>query len=204
MPLDLNKLAYDEVLRQLREQDVLRPSTKLRTQGAASATTAQNRCTDISALSGQLRGDADAIALKALEKDRKRRYSTPTELAADIGRYLRHEPVTAHAPSVGYRARKYIRRHRVGVAVAAAGVLLLAGFAIAQAVELRNIRRERDRADRIAEFMTGMFKVSDPSEARGNTVTARQILDKGAQQISTGLSNDPELQAQMMYTMAVT
>ena len=92
----------------------------------------------------------------------------------------------------------------MGVAVAAAGVLLLAGFAIAQAVELRNIRRERDRADRIAEFMTGMFKVSDPSEARGNTVTARQILDKGAQQISTGLSNDPELQAQMMYTMAVT
>ncbi|MGA8110060.1 MAG: serine/threonine-protein kinase, partial [Acidobacteriaceae bacterium] len=204
LPLDFNKLAYDEVLRRLRDQDVLRPSTKVRTMGAGSALTAQNRGADIPALSRQLRGDADAIALKALEKDRRRRYATPSELAADIGHYLRNEPVSAHAPSVGYRARKYIRRHRVGVAVAAAGVLLLASFAIAQAVELRNIRRERDRADRITGFMTGMFKVSDPREARGNTVTAREILDKGAQQISTGLGDDPQLQAQMMYTMAVT
>ena len=77
LPLDLNKLAYDEVLRRLREQDVPRPSTKVRTLGAGSAVMAQNRGADIPALSRQLRGDADAIALKALEKDRKRRYATP-------------------------------------------------------------------------------------------------------------------------------
>ena len=152
----------------------------------------------------QLRGDPDAIALKALEKDRARRYATPSDLAADIGRYLRNEPVTAHPPSTAYRARKYIRRHRLGVAVAGAGVLLLVGFAIVQGVQLRNITRERDRADRITQFMTGMFKVSNPSEARGNTVTAREILDKASKEIDTGLSNDPELQAKMMYTMADT
>ena len=109
-------------------------------------------------------------------------------MAADIARYLNNEPVTAHAPTTAYRARKYIRRHRLGVAVAGAGALLLVGFAIAQAVELRRITRERDRADRITQFMIGMFKVSNPSEARGNSVTAREILDQSSKQIGTDLS----------------
>jgi non-specific serine/threonine protein kinase/serine/threonine-protein kinase len=204
LPLDFRKLAYDQVLRQLREEDAPRPSTKLRTPGGDSATTAQNRGSDPPALTRQLRGDLDAIALKALEKDRARRYPTASGLAADIERYLRNEPVKAHAPSSGYRARKYIRRHRLGVAVAGVAAVLLVGFAIAQAVQLRRITRERDRADRISAFMTGMFKVSDPSEARGNSVTAREILDKAAKEIDTGLSNDPELQAKMMFTMAET
>jgi eukaryotic-like serine/threonine-protein kinase len=134
LPLDFNKLAYDEVLRRLREQDAPRPSTRLRALAADSAVTAQNRSADLPTLTRQLQGDADSIALKALEKDRKRRYASPSELAADIGRYLRHEPVSAHAPSAGYRARKYIRRHRVGVALAGFAVLLLVGFANAQAV----------------------------------------------------------------------
>jgi non-specific serine/threonine protein kinase/serine/threonine-protein kinase len=204
LPFDFNKLAYDEILRRLREEDAPRPSSKLRTLGGESAVTAQNRAADVSALTRQLRGDADAIALKALEKDRARRYATPAELASDLGRYLRNEPVTARPASAGYRARKYVRRHRLGVAVAGAGVLLLAGFAIAQTVELRRILRERDRADRITQFMTGMFKVSNPSEARGSAVTAREILDKASKDVGTGLNNDPELQAKMMYTMADT
>src|SRR6202041_1459250 len=61
--------------------------------------------------------------------------------------------------------------------------------------------RERDRADRMSDFMTGMFKVSDPSEARGNSITAREILDKASKDIDTGLAKDPELQARLMYTM---
>jgi serine/threonine protein kinase len=204
LPLDFRKLAYDQVLSQLREQDAPRPSTRSRTRSGDSATAAQNRGADPPSLTRQLRGDLDAIALKALEKDRARRYATPLELAADIKRYLRNEPVIAHAPSTGYRARKYVRRHRLAVSVAGAAAVLLIGFAIAQAVQLRRITRERDRADRISAFMTGMFKVSDPSEARGNSVTAREILDKAAKEIDTGLSNDPELQAKMMFTMANT
>ncbi len=204
LPLDFHKLAFDEMLRRLRETDAPRPSTRMRTLGNQSTLTAQNRGADPPTLVRQLRGDADAIALKALEKDRARRYSAASEMAADIGRYLRHEPVTAHPPSTAYRARKYIRRHRLGVAVAAAGVMLLIAFAVAQTVALRRITRERNRADRITEFMTGMFQVVDPSEARGNTITAREILDKASKGIDTGLSNDPELQAKMMYTMAET
>jgi non-specific serine/threonine protein kinase/serine/threonine-protein kinase len=204
LPLDLNKLAYDEVLRRLRDQDAPRPSTRVRTLGDSSAITAKNRSTEVPALVRLLRGDPDAIALKALEKDRKRRYASASDLAEDIGRYLRNEPVRAQPPSAAYRARKYVRRHRLGVAMAGAGLLLLVGFAVAQAVELRRISRERDRADRISQFMTKMFKVSNPSEARGNAVTAREILDKASSDIDTGLKDDPELQAKMMYTMAQT
>jgi eukaryotic-like serine/threonine-protein kinase len=211
LPLDLKKLAYEEVLHRIREQDVPRPSSRILSKGEDSAITAQNRGTDPPSLTRQLRGDPDALVLKALEKDRKRRYGSPAELAADIGRYLHNEPVAAHPPSAAYRARKYLRRHRMGVALAGVGLLLLIGFAITEAVQLRRITeerdratRERDRADRITQFMTGMFKVSDPSESRGNTVTAREILDKAANEIETGLSNDSVLQAKMMYTMGVT
>ena len=87
LPLDFEKLAYDEVLRRLREQDAPRPSTKLSTLGGESAITAQNRSADPPTLVRQLRGDPDAIALKALEKDRARRYASASGLAADIGRY---------------------------------------------------------------------------------------------------------------------
>jgi eukaryotic-like serine/threonine-protein kinase len=204
LPLDFKKLPNDEALRKLREQDVLKPSTRLRMLGGDSAIAAEKRGAELPVFTRQLRGDLDAIALKALEKDRKRRYATPLEFAADVEHYLRNEPVTAHPPSVAYRAKKYMRRHRVGVAVAAAVGLLLVGFAVAQSVELRDIRQQRDRADRIARFMTGMFKVSNPSEARGNSVTAREILDKASQQIGSGLNNDPALQAQLMDTMAQT
>jgi eukaryotic-like serine/threonine-protein kinase len=144
----------------------------------------------------------DAIALKALEKDRSRRYATPSELAADIGRYFGHEPVLARRAGAGYRVRKYIRRHRVGVAVAATAAVLLLSAAVAQTLALRRVTRERDRADRIAAFTTGMFKVSDPSATRGNTITAREILDKASKEIGAGLSKDPVLQAQMMHFMA--
>ena len=97
-------------------------------------------------------------------------------------RYLSHEPVAARPASAGYRLRKYIRRHRVAVGVAAGLVMLLAAFSVLQALELRRTtlerdranqerdraNHERDRATRITDFMTSMFKVSDPSEARGN------------------------------------
>src|SRR5580692_262583 len=196
-----NEQPLDEMLRLVREEDPPRPSTKVSTDRETSSATAEARGTEPRQLVSLLRGDLDWLTIKALEKDRSRRYGTASELAADIARYLNHEPVGARPASVSYRLRKYMRRHRLGVAVAAGLVLLLAGFAVMQAVQLRRITRERDRADRIAEFMRGIFKVSDPSERVGNTVTARDVLDKAAKDIDTGLSKDPELQARMMHVM---
>jgi eukaryotic-like serine/threonine-protein kinase len=194
-----------EVMRQLREIDPLKPSSKIRKQDAATqARMAEKRQNDTGMLVRQISGDLDCIVLKALEKDPNRRYPTPLELAADLDRYLRNVPVSAYPAGVGYRARKYTRRHRVGVTLAATGLVLLVSFATTQAVELRKIRQQRDRADRITQFMKGIFKVPNPSEARGNTVTAREILDRAAQQISANLNKDPELQAELTETMAQT
>jgi eukaryotic-like serine/threonine-protein kinase len=199
---------FDELLRKLREDEPPPPSAKIGADRDISTAAAAKRGTLPAQLVRQLRGDLDWITMKAVERDRERRYSSPAELAADLRRYLNHEPTTARPASASYRLRKYARRHRVAVSVAAGSLVLLAVFAVLQSLQLRQTIQERDRANReldraarIADFMTSMFKVADPSEARGNSVTAREILDKAALQIESGLQQDPALQARLMYTM---
>jgi serine/threonine protein kinase len=211
LPFDSKKWQQKPVhesLRQLREDEPPRPSSRVRQEKESSASNAEMRSVQPRQLVSLLHGDLDWITMKALEKDRSRRYGTPSDLAADITRYLGNEPVVARPASTGYRLQKYVRRHRVAVAVALSLVVLLAAFIVMQGVQLRRTTRERDRANRewdratrITDFMTGMFKVSDPSEARGNDIGAREILDKASTQIDTGLAKDPELQAQMMTVM---
>ena len=200
-PKQWQKQPLYEVLRQLREQDPPSPSTKVETQRGSSTEAAAMRGMGPKQLASLLHGDLDWITMKALEKDRGRRYGTPSELAADITHYLDSEPVSARPVSIGYRLQKYVRRHRVAVAVAAAFVLLLGGVAVLQAVQLRRTIRERDRANRITAFMTGIFNVSDQSEGRGKSITAQEILDKASKDIDASLTKDPELHAQVMYVM---
>ena len=195
------KKPIDEVLRQLREEDPPSPSAKVSTEKDTATAAAERRRTETKQLAKLLRGDLDWITMKAVERDRARRYGTPSELAADIERYLDDRPVLARPASTGYRLKKYVQRHRLGVATASGAVALLVVFAVTEAMQLRRTTRERDRANRITDFMTNMFKVSDPSESRGNTVTAREILDKSSKVIGTELAADPELQAQMMGVM---
>ena len=168
---------------------------------ANDTSSAEKRGATPEKLRRQLRGDLDTILAKALKKKPPERYASVAAFGDDLRRYLGHEPINAQQDTVPYRLRKYVRRHRVGVVVAVAMVLMLAGFSVIQAIELRRITRERDRADRIAQFMTGVFKVSDPYQRVGNTVTARELLDKAAKEIDTSLANDPELQARMMHLM---
>jgi len=210
LPLDTKRWQEQplEVLRQLREEEPARPSTKVSADRERSTATAEARDTEPAQLVSLLRGDLDWITMKAIEKERARRYGSPWELAADIQRYLQHEPVVARPASAGYRLQKYVRRHRVGLTVAAVLVLLLAGFVAVQAVQLRRITRERDRANRerdratrITDFMTNMFQMADPNEARGNTITVREVLDKASGNIDAGLTTDLEVRAQLMNAM---
>jgi eukaryotic-like serine/threonine-protein kinase len=122
---------FHEVLRQLHEDDPPSPSTRI-SRDPVSTATASGRATDPQQLASLLRGDLDCITLKALEKDRSRRYGTPSELNADIGRYLRNEPVTARPASAAYRAKKYAQRHKFGVAAVSVMLLLLIAFAVMQ------------------------------------------------------------------------
>jgi eukaryotic-like serine/threonine-protein kinase len=190
-----------ELLRQLHEVDPPRPSTRV---NADSSGAAKSCGIELNKLVRQLRGDLDWITLKALERERERRYSSPSDLGADLNRYLRDEPITARPPSVSYRTRKFVRRNRLAVVFTAALVLLGIGFAISLAIERNRARREADSSKRVSDFMAGMFKISDPSVSRGNSVTAREILDKASEQIETGLGQDPQVQARLMQTMGIT
>jgi tetratricopeptide (TPR) repeat protein len=171
---------------------------------------AQARGTTPEKLRRQLRGDLDTILSKALKKNPAERYGSVVALANDLGRYLKHEPISAHPDTIGYRAAKFVRRHRAGVALTAVALIAVIAGLSGTLMQSRNARRqrdaairERDRANRIRDFMAGMFKVSDPNEKAAKEVTARQILDKASGDISTGLAKDPELQAQMMHVMGI-
>jgi tetratricopeptide (TPR) repeat protein len=218
LPLDrkeMRQAAIAEIQRIIREKEPLRPSTRITQLGPASMETAKNRHTEPRRLVSELRGDLDWITMRALEKDRTRRYDTATSLANDVRRHLRNEPVSAGPPSAAYRARKFVQRHRAGVGVGALLVVLLAGFAVAMGVQAQRIRGERDRANQqaaranreaaasaaVADFLTGLFRVSDPAQARGRVVTAREVLDKGAARIDAELAGDPALQVRLLTTM---
>jgi len=205
---DLRQAGLAEIQRIIREKEPPRPSTRITQLGPDSTETARNRQTEPRRLASELRGDLDWITMRALEKDRTRRYQTANALATDVRRHLASEPVTAGPPSAAYRAGKFVRRHRLGVAAAAALVLLLAAFAVAMGVQARRIARERDRANREAEaarqvsgFLVRLFAVSDPSEARGSSITAREVLDAGTARIATELAGQPGVQGQLMNTM---
>jgi eukaryotic-like serine/threonine-protein kinase len=171
---------------------------------AGDEETARQHGTSPEKLQRALRGDLDLIVSKALKKNPVERYASVSALGDDLHRYLIHEPISARPDAASYRLRKYVRRHPLGVGMAAALVILLTGFFVVQTVELRRISHERDRADRIAQFMTDMFRAPDPNESRGDQITAREILDRGTRQMDAEISNDPQLEAELKAVMGAT
>ena len=211
LPFEAGKLrsaGFGEIQRIIRETEPPKASTRLSTLKDTQVKIAEQRGTDPGSLLKLLRGDLDWITMKAMAKDRTHRYSTASELAADIERYLRHEPVSAGPPSTAYRIRKYVRRHKLGVAAAAVVMLaVLIGTAGTTIGLVRAVRAEKKAveeaatAKRVSDFLVDLFQVSDPGEARGNTITAREILDKGAAQIDRGLEDQPSVRARLVETI---
>ena len=152
--------------------------------------------------------DLEVIVLRALEKEPGRRYASVAALDEDLGRYLAGQPILARPPSAAYQIRKLVARHRLPFATAAMALIALLGFAVVTTMQARRIAAERDRANReartalkISDFLIGLFAVSDPNQSRGNTVTAREILDKGFEKIGKELADEPEVQARLMGAM---
>jgi non-specific serine/threonine protein kinase/serine/threonine-protein kinase len=212
LPIDPAEVGVPVFIARLvaRETDPLTPSARFGSLAEQAKTIARLRHSDTSALRRELKGDLDWIVMKAMEKDRSRRYETANGLAMDIQRYLNSEPVVARPPSASYRIGKFVKRHRVPVAAAALLLVsLIAGMGVTAAALMRATRAERraaqeaEAANQVADFLVGLFKVSNPSEALGNTITAREILDKGAERIATELDDQPVVQARMMETMGL-
>jgi serine/threonine protein kinase len=149
-------------------------------------------------LARRLRGDLDNIVLMALRKEPRRRYGSAAQLAEDLQRHLQDLPVTARPDTLRYRTRKFVRRHRAGVAAAAAVVVLVAGFLASLVVQGRQLAQERDKARYALSFLVDTFKQADPYQTRGESLTAREILDQGAARVTRELAGQPDVEAAVM------
>jgi tetratricopeptide (TPR) repeat protein len=211
-PLDLRKITLDELLRRLREEEPPKPSAKIRTQDPATLSElARKRQTEPLALAKQMRGDLDSIALKALEKDRSRRYGSPADLAADIGRYLKNETVQAVPPSAAYRARKFARRYRAALLITAAFVLVLtlaAGVSIRQSIRAN---REAAVAQAVNDFLqhdllaqASAATQSGPRAKPDPDLKVRTALDRAAARVAGKFDRQPEVEGAIRDTIGQT
>jgi serine/threonine protein kinase/tetratricopeptide (TPR) repeat protein len=204
----LGAAALDEIERIIREEDPLKPSSRIRELAENAGAVATSRSTDPSTLSRSVRGDLDWIVVKALEKDRDRRYDSASGLAQDIRRHLDSEPVLAGPPGRVYRLRKFVRRHRTGVVAGVVVLVALLGGLTAAAVGFVEASRERDRVEaeatklrQVSGFLTDLFNVSSPSESRGNSITARELLDESVAEMRGRFEDQPEILAELQHTM---
>lgn len=156
-------------------------------------------------LKRRLRGDLDTICLMALHREPGHRYTSADQMATDIRRHLDGLPVLATPDSLGYRAKKFLQRHRRGVIATAA---VVTAFVALTAYYTMQLARERDiavdeqrKAAEVVDFVTGLFAVADPSESRGAEVTARELLEAGAERIGTELAEQPTVRATMQRVL---
>ncbi len=158
-------------------------------------------------VSRALSGDLDTIVMKTLHKEPGRRYVSVQRLADDIESYLSNRPVKARSDSYWYRGNRFVRRNWAMVAV-----VVIALVTVVTAVWIQQVRvieerdstaMERDKLRQTKEFLVGLFKIADPGEARGNSITARELLDRGLKQIDQGLGGQPEFKSELMLTMGV-
>ncbi len=193
----LRQAGFDEMRRRIREEEPPRPSTRASSLGPDSEAAARRRRTDLSGLVRDLRGDLDWIVMRAMEKDRTRRYPTPVDLAEDIRRHLRNEPVEASPPSTWYRVRKFVRRHRVGVAAGLVVLVVLVVGIVGTSVGFIRAQREAEAARQVVRLMSGILGGMDPAAAYGHAQSIDEVLDRGVERIDRELSGQPLVRARL-------
>jgi tetratricopeptide (TPR) repeat protein len=212
----LQEAAFDEMLRIIREEEPQKPSTRLSTADGLP-NIAASRGSEPKKLSGLVKGELDWVVMKALEKDRNRRYDTANDLAADVERYLHNETVQACPVSAMYRMRKFARRHKFGVAagaaVAAAVLVGVAGTTGGMIWALRERKAaqssadhattQAERSDQVAHFLEEMLHGVGPSVAMGrDTTMLREIVDRTTDRVDKDLNGQPEVQNELRLTLA--
>jgi non-specific serine/threonine protein kinase/serine/threonine-protein kinase len=218
-PIELRDLALDEFLRRLRDLEPPKPSTQIRAHNEASASeVCRKRRTEPRALIKQLHGDLDAMTLKALEKDRSRRYASASDLAADIRRHLNSEPVVAVPPSPLYRAGKFARRYRAALTTAIAFVVVLitaATVSVWQSVRATTQRYRADQQAAVAQAVNDFLQHDLLAQASAETqagperppdpdLKVRTALDRAAAGIEGKFRGQPLVEASIRQTIGET
>jgi serine/threonine protein kinase len=190
---------YAEIQRTIHHVEPVPPSQRVAALEAETAKTAaeRRRCTP-AWLVAELHGDLDRIVLKCLEKDRGRRYETTEDLARDIQRYLRNEPVLARPATPGYRAAKFVRRNRRGVVASALAIAFLTSLGLFHthrlAVERDRARLEAQKASKVSELLTDIVTTTDPYR----TPTSQDILDAISSRVRQEFAGQPDVQAELL------
>ncbi len=188
---ELLALGIDEMRRTIREKEPMRPSTRLATlQGQELTTTAKRRSVEGTKLIHLLKGDLDWIVMKALEKDRTRRYDTANGLAQDIIRHLSNEPVVARPPSTAYKIQKAWQRNKLAFsAVTAVALALVVGISVSTWQAFRATRAEREKA--------GLLTTAN--EAKANEETQRRLAERHAAQAQAAVTRLEIDRAEMLF-----
>ncbi|MGH7574709.1 MAG: tetratricopeptide repeat protein [Longimicrobiales bacterium] len=190
-------------------QEPTRPSVAVASGSADSVPTVKTRSTAFKRLrtlrphgrARLLRGDLDHIVIMALRKEPERRYASAGQFGEDVMRCLEGMPVRARPASLGYRIRKFVGRNRAASLAAVslvAGLLGTAWQARRAGSEAAQAVADRDRAARVSRLLVDVFRLSDPSSTRGQTVAAREVLGQGVTRIVNDLSGQPEAQADLL------
>ena len=197
------------LMQRITKSEPARPSQAVAKLAANEADSAaahgKARSTTPRSLARVLEGDLDTILLKALRREPENRYPSAYELAEDLTRYLANRPISAGSPGALDRLKKFGRRHRAAVMVAGSAAWVLIALAItfvlALLAQVERTEKEKIKAERLVEFLTGTFAVSDPEASIGETVTARALLDEGARRIASELRDEPDIQASVLDAM---
>jgi len=189
-----------ELVRAIVDREPPRLSDAAGGGGPTPALLAARRHTTPRKLHRTLRGDLDNIVAKALRKQPSDRYTSVEALADDVRRYLDRRPVHARADSLAYRTRRFLARHRAGVAVAAVLAALVAGGVVRERVLRARADAEARKAAAVKDYLVSVFDVSDPfsSASRPADVTARALLDRGAARADAALAGQPEVQSELL------
>ena len=199
-------------IRLIWDQDPPRPSTRLNGLAERASDVARRRRTDVTQLTRELKGDLDWVTLKALEKDRTRRYLSASEFAADLARHLDDEPVVARPPSAAYRAGKFVRKHRTA-ALIAIGALFAISAALAAMTMLywrseAEMRRDRLAQEAFSEWL-GAGLAREPSKpltysylsrARAALAARRETSSSNPIEFATHLSTYLLMQASVYWS----
>jgi len=215
-PLERSRLrqaGYEEILRRIREEEPPRPSTRLSESRQRLASVAAQRRTEPARLTKLVRGELDWIVMKAIEKDRTRRYETANGFARDIERYLAGDPVEAGPPSASYRLRKYARKHRGALVTAGAFAVLLAAAsavstwqAVRATVAESTAHEEAAKAKAVNEFLTQdiLTQAEPANNSAEDHVELLDVLDRAALKVGDRFRDQPQVEADLRGTIAAT
>ncbi|MDY7095413.1 MAG: tetratricopeptide repeat protein [Acidobacteriota bacterium] len=210
-PFNFRKKAFAEIQQILVERDPKPPSARVREGEEAAFARAQRRRADTETLFRTLRGDLDWIIMKALAKDRGRRYATASELAADIQRYRAREAVLARPPSTSYRIGRFVRRHSLMLTAAGLALLALLIGTLGTSIGLVRARQEAERAkvsaavaEEVNRFLNDDLLAAVAPERQGIDVSVREVLDTAAQRIEGQFPDQPLVEASLRQTIGQT